>query len=238
MATDDPSRIERYNARTRWFHAAVYLTVLPLLGTGWWLLVGREGRPSPLARATGLPDTDLHRYAGWVLLGLAVLALTVGVRAARTFAAASVRFRRDDARWVRQWPRAAFTGRFAVHDGHFDPGQRVLNVLLVVLLAILAGSGVGLMFSAGGETFVWLHRIHRYSTYAVTPLLLGHIAVAAGILPGYWGVGRSMHGGRIRASVARRIWPVWAERELARRRAAVHSGAPDVRPGGDRTAAG
>jgi Prokaryotic cytochrome b561 len=83
--------IERYSRGVRWFHAATYITVLVLLGTGWWLLLGNEGDPSPLARLVRLPDTTLHTWIGWALTALAALAVTVGVRAARTFAAETLR---------------------------------------------------------------------------------------------------------------------------------------------------
>ena len=45
--------VQRYSRRTRWFHALTYLAVLALAGTGWWLVSGREGQASPLARLTG-----------------------------------------------------------------------------------------------------------------------------------------------------------------------------------------
>ncbi|MGH2790349.1 MAG: hypothetical protein ACRDJ0_05130, partial [Actinomycetota bacterium] len=48
--------IERHNRATRWFHALIYTAGLTLLATGWWLLMGGEGKPSPLARVTGVPD--------------------------------------------------------------------------------------------------------------------------------------------------------------------------------------
>jgi formate dehydrogenase subunit gamma len=220
MATDvEPSStavggtvVERNNRRTRWFHASVYLLVLLLLATGWWLLAGREGRPSPLARLTGQSDADLHRYGGWALLVLGVLGALLGRRAVATLLRDSVRFRRADARWLARWPRAVFTGRFPRHDGHFDPGQRVMNLAVVVLLLVLAGTGAGLTQVAGGPAFVWLDRVHRWATYAVTPLLLGHILVASGVLPGYRGVWRAMHlGGRLPARVARRLWPAWLD---------------------------
>ena len=38
--------IERNNRATRWFHALVYITGLTLLATGWWLLLGGEGKPT------------------------------------------------------------------------------------------------------------------------------------------------------------------------------------------------
>jgi cytochrome b subunit of formate dehydrogenase len=207
--------IERYNRRTRWFHAAVYVVVLVLLGTGWWLRTGQEGRPSIVARTTGIADTTLHTVAGWVLTGLAAVAVTFGLRAVRTFAVESVRADHGDLRWFVRWPAAVFTGRFAHHRGHFDPGQRVANVVLVLLLAALIASGVGLTVVAGGPGFVWLQRVHRWSTYLITPVLAGHVLIASGVLPGYRGVARSMHlGGKLRVATARRVWPGWlSERE-------------------------
>lgn len=209
-------RIERNNRRTRWFHAGTYILVLLLLGTGWWLLTGREGQPSPLASLTGWPDTELHGYAGWALAGLAVLGVVAGRRGAMTLLRESVRFRRTDLGWLRRWPGAALTGRFPRHDGHFDPGQRIANLVLLSLLLILVASGLGLMAVAGGPMFVWLARLHRWSTYAVTPVLLGHIVIASGVLPGYRGVWRAMHlGGRLRADVARRLWPATVDTPTA-----------------------
>lgn len=209
--------VERYSRPERWFHAITYLSVLTLLGTGWWLVAGREGRPSPAARLTGIPDTSLHRYAGWVLTALVVAAVTLGVRAARTFLRESIRYDRGDLQWFARWPGALLTGRFARHEGHFDPGQRVANLLLVILLAALIGSGVGLVLITGGPCFVWLQRVHRWATYLVTPVLIGHVLIAAGLLPGYRGVARSMHlGGRLPERVARQVWPGWLERHLHR----------------------
>jgi formate dehydrogenase subunit gamma len=222
---DDTEVIQRYTRPTRWFHVGVYVTVLLLLGTGWWLLSGKEGDPSPLARLTGMADTDLHKLVGWALTGLVVVGITLGVRAVRTFVVESLRFRRSDLRWFVTWPAALITGRFSRHEGHFDPGQRIMNVLLTLSLLVLIGSGVGLVTVHGGPTFVVLNRLHKWSTYLVTLLLAGHIVVAAGVLPGYRGAWRSMHlGGRIRVIVARRIWPGWLERN--RRSGTPHSSTP------------
>ncbi|TDX04049.1 cytochrome b/b6 domain-containing protein [Kribbella sp. VKM Ac-2566] len=210
-----PSRtVERYNRRTRWYHAVMYVVVLLLLGTGWWLRIGLEGNPSIVARLTGVADTTLHTIAGWVLTSLVAVGMTIGFRAARTFAAESVRADRGDLRWFVRWPAAVFSGRFAHHRGHFDPGQRVANVVLVVLLAALVASGVGLTLVVGGPGFVWLQQVHRWSTYLITPVLAGHILIASGVLPGYRGVARAMHfGGRLRVETARRVWPVWLEQK-------------------------
>jgi formate dehydrogenase subunit gamma len=95
-----------------------------------------------------------------------------------------------------------------------------MNILLTLSLLVLVGSGMGLVDLHGGPAFVVFDRLHKWSTYAVTLLLAGHILVAAGILPGYRGAWRSMHlGGRQRIGVARRLWPGWLERfERDRRR--------------------
>jgi formate dehydrogenase subunit gamma len=208
--------VQRYSRGARWMHAGVYLTVLLLLGTGWWLILGREGQPSPLTTLTGIPDTALHIWTGWALAGIAALGVVIGFRGAATFARETLRYDRGDLRWFVKWPAALFTGRFARHEGHFDPGQRIANAVIVLLLAVLVGSGAGLVVITGGPGFVWLSQIHRWSTYALTPVLLGHILIASGLLPGYRGVARSMHlGGKLRADVAKRVWPGWLARHRA-----------------------
>lgn len=206
------THLERNNRKTRWFHAGVFVTVLVLLATGWWLWFGQEGRPSAIARATGVSDIDLHTVAGWLLAGLTVVGVSFGRRAAATLVRDSVRYRRSDVAWLAHWPKALVTGRFARHSGHFDPGQRIANLIMVALLVVLIGSGVGLVLVSGGSAFVWLGTLHRWSTYLLTPVVLGHILIASGILPGYRGVWRAMHlGGRLRRDDALRLWPTWTE---------------------------
>ena len=114
-------------------------------------------------------DADLHTVTGWVLAGLVGLGAVVGARGWRTFWRESVRFRRGDGAWFRRWPAAVLTGRFGRHDGRFDPGQRVANVVLALTLLALAASGVGLALVSGGPAFVWFVRVHRWATWAVTP---------------------------------------------------------------------
>jgi cytochrome b subunit of formate dehydrogenase len=203
--------VERYRRPARWFHAVIYTSVLILLGTGWWLLAGQEGSPSPLARLTGMSDISLHKLVGWILAGAALAGVLLGIRAVPSFVAESVRLRRSELGWFARWPGAVFTGRFGWHQGRFDPGQRILNITLILSLAALIGSGAGLVLVHGGPVFVVLAQVHLWTTYVVTALILGHVLVASGILPGYHGVWRSMHlGGRLDARVARRLWPAWA----------------------------
>jgi formate dehydrogenase subunit gamma len=206
-------RVRRHSARARWLHAGVYATTLVLLATGWWLTLGQEGRPSPLSAATGWSDAEIHTAAGWALAAVAVVGAVIGRHGLRALVADSFRFAKSDAAWFRRWPAAVFTGRFAHHEGRYDPGQRIANLAILVLLALLIASGVGLAVVSGGPVFVWCVVIHRWSTYLITPLLLGHIVIASGVLPGYRGVWRSMHlGGRLKRSDAERVWPGWTRR--------------------------
>jgi cytochrome b subunit of formate dehydrogenase len=207
-AGGSPGHVIRYNRPARWFHAATYLVTFVLLATGWWLWDGREGEPSLLARLFDRPDTDLHRQAGWVLVGLAGAGLTLGIRGAWRFVRETVRVNRGDGRWFWHWPRGALTGRFAGHKGHFDPGQRIANVAFVVTFGTLIGTGIALTTLHGGPAFVWLVRAHRYATVALAVLVAGHVLLAIGVLPGYRGAWRSMHlGGRVPVSTVRRLWP-------------------------------
>jgi cytochrome b subunit of formate dehydrogenase len=205
--------VERYRRRARWFHAAVYITVLLLLATGWWLLLGQEGNPSLFARLTGIPDTSLHNMVGWGFVGVAFGGIALlGWKATATFVRESVRFNRSDALWFARWPAAVLTGRFARHEGHFDPGQRIANMVIVVGLVVLTTSGIGLVAVHGGPVFVWLLRVHVWATYVVTLMIGGHILIASGLLPGYREAWRSMHlGGHLDPRVAKRLWPGWFE---------------------------
>jgi cytochrome b subunit of formate dehydrogenase len=213
MATDR-DRLERHGRRARWFHAAIYLVTIPLVLTGLWILTGGEGHPSPLARATGLGDTELHVWLGRALVVLLLLVLLAGPRAIASFARETFRRDRGDGRWWAHLTTAVFTGRFARHEGGFDPGQRIANVVIVGGLLVLTATGIGLTAVHGGSAFIVMAKIHRWTALAVTAAIVVHVIVAAGILPGYRGVWRSMHlGGRLPIEVARRLWPGWTERD-------------------------
>ena len=206
--TEVAGRVVRNNRWTRALHTAWFLVTVVLLVTGWWLLAGHEGRPSLLARVVDEPDVELHRTAGWALAVLAAVSVTVGVRGARTFVRETARIDHGDARWLARLPVAAITGRFGRHRGHFDPGQRLANIAFVATLGTLIGTGVGLTTVHGGPTFVWLHQVHRGATYVLAVLVVAHVVVASGILPGYREAWRAMHlGGRVPAATARRLWP-------------------------------
>jgi formate dehydrogenase subunit gamma len=220
--------LERYPRSARRYHAAIYTVTFVLLATGWWLLAGREGDPSPIARLTGVADATLHVWAGWALAAVAVAPLPFMLRGVAIFVRETLRFDRGDAGWLLRWPMGAITGRFRRHEGHFDPGQRLANIAIVALLLVLILTGIGLVFVRFGPGFVILDAMHRMASIAFTVVIVGHVLIASGVLPGYRGVWRSMHlGGRLSAEVARRLWPGWSARELARNRAATDGGDGD-----------
>jgi len=208
--------LQRHAGRVRKFHAAVYSSVLLLAFTGWWLYVGGEGNPTPLARATGIPDTRLHIWIGRALVVLLVIPLVAGRKGIATFVRESLRFDRGDGAWWRRWPAAVFTGRFARHEGDFDPGQRIANVGIVAGVVVLVASGLAMTWLHGGTVFAVLAKMHLIVAALLTALLAGHILIASGVFPGYRGVWRSMHGGRVSEKTARRLWPGWAERHISK----------------------
>ena len=222
--------VERHGRRARRLHAATWLVGLPLIATGWWISLGGEGHPSPLARLIGLGDTALHLWLGRAFAVLLILPLVVGRRGVATFLRETFRIDRGDLRWWRRLPIAALTGRFARHEGEFDPGQRVANVVIVGGFCVLTGTGLALGGVHGGPTYVWLHRIHVVTAIVVTIAVLGHLLVVAGVLPGYRGVWRSIHlGGRVRLDVARRLWPGSLERRSVASGAKAPTGVADQR---------
>jgi len=213
----NPETVRRYGRIARWFHAGIYLTVLFLLGTGWWFLTVGYERPTPFGALTGRPDGELHEFAGYGMLLVLLAGLVLGARGLRTFVRETLRAERGDGRWLASAPRAAFTGRFPAHDGQFDPGQRLANVAMVGTLGALALSGLGMLYLPAGALALAAADVHRWSAYLFTPVVLGHIVIAAGVLPGYRGVWRSMHlGGRLPVAVARRLWPGWLAEHLKR----------------------
>jgi cytochrome b subunit of formate dehydrogenase len=203
-----PGHVIRYRRPARLFHAAIYLVTFVLLGTGWWLRTGHEGEPSLLARTIDVADVEIHRQAGWLLVAVVTVGMTLGFRGAFTFVRETLRFNRGDGTWFRRWPFGAFTGKFVPHKGHFDPGQRIVNVAFVATIGTLVVTGVGLTTVHGGSQFVALSRVHRGSTYFLTVLIVAHVIIAIGVLPGYRGAWRSMHGrGKTPVETARRLWP-------------------------------
>jgi cytochrome b subunit of formate dehydrogenase len=213
----EPARepLVRNGRRARWLHTLVYLSTLFLVYSGIAVLL--EGHPG-LSRPLGghVPTATSHRLVGYGLLIVAALVALVWWRAAGRFVASSVRFSRLDLRWLAGYPRMALApgrSRPAPHRGHFDPGQRVFNVLVVLTFLVLGVTGIimGMPERFLPSVFGWSLRIHKLATWVLIGLVAGHLLLASGLLPGYRGVWRAMHlGGRVPAATARRLWPHWS----------------------------
>jgi formate dehydrogenase subunit gamma len=231
VATERP--VVRYRRPARLLHAATYLVTLLLLYTGWRITSCEEGHRSVVARLLDRSDPQLHRQAGWALVVVAGVAVTLGIRGAVTFVRETARVDRGDGRWFLRWPIGALTGRFAHHRGHFDPGQRLANVAFVGSFGTLVVTGVGLTTVAGGPTYATLVHVHRAATWALAVTVAVHLVMALGILPGYRGAWRSMHlGGRTPAATVRRLWPATLDVPSARSDDPPVAAGPRTRPPG------
>lgn len=204
------THVQRYGRAARWFHAAVYVTVLVALGTGWWFVLNRYERP-----LLGLPDTAIHELAGLLFALVCVVQLVLRFGAVRAFLRESLQHDDGDVGWFRGWPKALVTGRFPRHGGRYDPGQRLANLVILGTLATIALTGFAMLLLSLPQPWADLMvDLHTWATFIFTPVVLGHVVIASGVLPGYRGVWRSMHlGGRLPREVAERIWPEWAIRQ-------------------------
>ena len=178
-----------------------------------------EGKPAIEAILGGhVSAAHWHRWIGFVLIGSGVLVLVVRPRASRGFLRDSLTFRRSELKWFTTYPSfLAAPRRHAPerHRGHFDPGQRVMNVAVLLCFAALSVTGVMMAFAQAitPGAFAWSLRVHRLATWLLAAAVVGHVLVASGVLRAYRGVWRAMHrGGRVQTRLAHRLWPVWTER--------------------------
>jgi len=199
----------------------VYIGITLLFVTGISLL--GNGIPRIEALFGGHESTGRwHRWIGFALIGLAVLVTLVRSRAAWRFLRDSVTFRLADLDWFLTYPRFVTRPARAAparHEGHFDPGQRVFNVVVLIAFLVLSVTGLFMSFPEKftPAVFAWSFRFHRWATWAIVVAAAGHVLIASGLLRAYRGVWRAMHGaGRVDVSLARRLWPRWAEQESAR----------------------
>ncbi|MGH2651690.1 MAG: cytochrome b/b6 domain-containing protein [Actinomycetota bacterium] len=214
----------RNRPAARRVHAALYLLTGFLFFSG--LAVLGEGHPVLEALLGGhVATARWHRWVGFGLLGFGVLVAVLRPGTSTWFLAESVRFRAGDLRWFARYPSFLLRpSRYppAPHDGHFDPGQRVFNVLVVTSLLVLASTGAVMSFPQRflPPLFAASLRIHRAATWVLGIAVAGHLVVASGVLPGYRGVWRAMHrDGRVPAALGELLWPKWARRQERGRRA-------------------
>lgn len=181
-----------------------------------------EGSPSIEGLFGGHVATGRwHRWVGFGLIGLGVVVAAMRPRASTWFLAQSVRFGRQDLDWFVRHPRFLLRPSRhapAPHDGHFDPGQRVFNLVVVVSLLALAATGAVMSFPQRfvPAAFAASLQIHRVATWILGIAVAGHLVVVSGLFRGYRGVWRAAHrDGRVAAALGRALWPTWARGEEA-----------------------
>ncbi|MGH2404355.1 MAG: cytochrome b/b6 domain-containing protein [bacterium] len=215
-------RILRNGPGARSLHAAVIITAAFLLVSGVALMWGLSSVQDVLGGHVAAGRW--HRWIGFgVIIALGLLVPVLRFHDASRFVSESVRFRRADLRWFLSYPLFVLRpSRHGLpwHAGHFDPGQRALNIAFVAAFIALSVTGLLMAFPDRFQPFVfaWSLRVHRIATLVFVGLAMAHIVVASGLLPAYRGTWRAMWGsGRVDRSLAQRLWPGWAERAEAER---------------------
>ena len=210
------ARILRNTRAARRLHLIVYVAITLLFVSGISLL--GNGIPRIEALFGGHESTGRwHRWIGFALIALALLVSLVRSKSVWRFLRDSIRFRAADIDWFLTYPRfVARPARNAParHEGHFDPGQRVFNCVIVLAFVVLSITGLFMCFPERftPAVFAWSFRFHRWATWAIVVAVLGHVLIASGLLRAYRGVWRAMHGsGRVHVALAERLWPRWTE---------------------------
>lgn len=156
-----------------------------------------------------------HRWLGYTL-GAALLPTLVFLRhRLREFLVAIMGFQRADMAWLPGLLRSLLHPRKAVlpwHAGRFDPGQRLVFLILVSSLALLVITGIALNFIplSTRMVFAWTLRTHLAAAWVCIGAIGVHVFAGLGVLPTHRGVTRAMFGdGRTSVELSRRLWPGW-----------------------------
>jgi formate dehydrogenase subunit gamma len=202
-------------------HTVLYVATAVLLLSG-VAVVGEGVRGLEALFGGHAATARAHRYLGFALVAVAAALVALRPRACGRFLVESFRFRSADRRWFASYLPFLLRPsqrRPARHEGHFDPGQRLYNLLVVVSLVVLAATGVVMSFpkTFTPDAFAWSLRIHRAATWILMAAVIAHLALASGVTRAYRGAWRAMHGdGRVPRELAEKLWPRWAEENPSR----------------------
>ncbi|MEX0834274.1 MAG: cytochrome b/b6 domain-containing protein [Actinomycetota bacterium] len=204
-------------------HATLYLTTGFLFLSG--VAVFAEGQHWIAAVFGGHVGAAVsHRWVGFLLIAAAGVIVVANPRSARRFLRDSFHFRRSDVWWFRSYPGFVLhptRNTLPNHNNHFDPGQRVFNIVVVISLLVLAVTGLFMAFPQQFAPGVYAFniRLHQIATVVLLLSVIGHLVVATGLLPAYRGVWRAMHGnGEVPVRLAEILWPGWTDRKAPERR--------------------
>ncbi len=208
----------RHNGDIRLAHLGGAVAVFALVFSG----LGLAGLlPDPLASLLGghLWFDTMHRLFGLIFSAALVLVTLLVPTRTRNLLGDVSDFRHSDARWPLAFlcfslhPKRR---RPPYHSGRFDPVQRVVFLGLGGSLILLVGSGIVLYFASPYARLIlaWAVRVHVFATVVLIVCVCIHIFAGSGLLPTHRGVARSMFGnGRVKLSLARRLWPGWTGRQ-------------------------
>ncbi|MBN9151164.1 MAG: cytochrome b/b6 domain-containing protein [Micrococcales bacterium] len=196
--------------------AAILIIALVVSGFG---LAGLM--PDPVASLLGghLVFDTTHTLFGFVFsIALMLLPPLMPTRT-RCLVRDVTDFHRPDIHWPLAFLRFSLhpeRRRPAHHKGRFDPAQRVIFLGLGISLVLLVVSGLvlSLIPPSARVLLAWAVRIHIFATVMLLVCASIHVLAGSGLLPTHRGVTRAMFGsGRVRLSLARRLWPQWARIE-------------------------
>ena len=173
MRSPTPDRIERFCKTTRWFHWTFVASFLTLAATG-GLLALRE--PLGLAALPRAALATIHRAAAIALATLPVVVLLSGsTGVALRDLGESLRWTRDDLRWLALQPAAALGRAELPPAGKLNAGQK-LNALATAGLATgLAVSGAWLWLRPGA-LLPWFAHLALFLLWI--PAFAGHFFLA------------------------------------------------------------
>ena len=211
--------ILRHSRGVRWAHLLLVIVV------GWLVLSGlgiHERLSTQMIHALGghVLLVNSHRWFGYALGAVLLLALVFLQRRLRAFLGAILSFRRSDAAWLPGLLRSLLHRRgdsLPWHDGRFDPAQRLVFIVLLGALALLVATGVAINFIPSGArmVFAWTLRTHLATAWVFIAAASVHVFAGLGVLPTHRGVTRAMFGdGQIKTELGLRLWPGWTARQL------------------------
>lgn len=210
----------RHDRSTRLVHLGAAIAIIALVVSGFGLA---DLMPDPVVSLFGghLAFDTMHRLFGLIFSAALVLLPVLMPARAKGLVRDVTDFHRPDTRWPLAFLRFFLRPeqhRPPHHKGRFDPAQRVIFLGLGISLLLLVVSGVSLylMPPSARMLLAWAVRIHIFATVVLIVCAGIHILAGSGLLWTHRGVTRAMFGnGRVRVSLARRLWPHWARRTAA-----------------------
>lgn len=228
--------LQRHGPTARRAHLALAVAVAATIVTG--LALGGLLPTGPVDALGGHDRMAAwHNWLGLGLVGCLLAAPVLAPAPLRRLAADMVFYRRGEARWWR--PFVWFLLRPsrrppAHHHGRFDPGQRLLFLLMWSSVAVLAVTGGALMLAprSARSVFALALHIHIAAAWVVMATAFLHALTGSGLLRSHRGVARAMFGdGRVSVSLARQLWPEWTPEALAEQvEADAGPAAPEASP--------